>query len=218
MASQQVIQYITLVFKPDLASGGSAPPASFNDACAKLKSVPGVVSVHGGPHHESPDRWTAFARWSSPEALDAFIASPEHTEWVAAVKALTVADQQPPLIVSVPVDGDVAGVLASPCVECFTAYGVEDGWLRDHMAPFAKAVVGGKLPGHHGFAYGQFEQPAEHGFGFPAGTAVRGLLGWDTVDAHLSQRGEGKLIDNNIHYVRTAQKQLSMFHVYLTQM
>lgn len=196
MASQEVIQYITLVFKPELAApeDASAPPASLSDVCNKLKAVSGVISVYAGRHHEKPERWTVLVRWSSAADLDAFASSAEHTAWAASLKALTVADEQPPLIVSMPVQGDIESVLDSPCVECFTAYGVDEetSWVRDRLAPFAKALVEGNLPGLHGIAYGSFEQPAEHGFGSIAGPAARGLLGWDTVEAHFAQRGEGK--------------------------
>jgi quinol monooxygenase YgiN len=228
MAAQGVLQFITIVLSPPLRQvlaaepvAASVPPASLADVCAKLKAVPGVASIHAGHHHENPARWTVFARWASPDALAAFVASAEHTAWAAALKALTnIADGPAPLVVDVPIRGDTARVLAAPCVECFTAHGVDpaEDWLGARLAPFAAAVTDGNVPGNHGIAYGVFEQPADSGFDLAGGPAARGLLGWDTVEAHLAARGEGKLIDDNIHHVRGNRKQVDMFHVYLTEM
>ncbi|KND90129.1 hypothetical protein TOPH_05241 [Tolypocladium ophioglossoides CBS 100239] len=214
MASQEFVQVATLGFKPSLQPDPSHPPASFADVSAQLQAVPGVKAIYLGQQMERPATWTWAVRWASAAALDAFLASPSFTGWLASFRAVTDSY----IFSKALLRGDVGAALNAPCTEVFTAYGATDGFLESRMKPFAANVAAGHLPGHHGSAFGQFEVLTQDGVIAPDGNTVSMILGWDTKEAHLAQRGDGKLIDNNVHYVREDRQSVDMYHVKLTKL
>ncbi|PNY28151.1 Uncharacterized protein TCAP_01916 [Tolypocladium capitatum] len=214
MAPQECVQVATLNFKPSLQPDPSQPPASFTDVSAQLQAVPGVEAVYLGQQMERPATWTWAVRWASAAALDAFLASPSFTGWLASFRA--IADSY--ILSEALLRGDVGAALDAPCTEVFTAYGTADGFLESRMAPFAANVDAGRLPGHHGSAFGQLDILTQHGVTAPDGNKLAIILGWDTKEAHLAQRGDGKLIDNNIHYLRDDRQSVDLYHVKLTKL
>lgn len=60
------------------------------------------------------------------------------------------------------------------------------------MKPFAENVDSAKLPGHHGSFYGQYDVLMHDTPNPPEGNTVSMMLGWDSKEAHLAERGEGK--------------------------
>ncbi|KJZ77867.1 hypothetical protein HIM_02504 [Hirsutella minnesotensis 3608] len=115
--------------------------------------------------------------------------------------------------------GDPAAALAAPCTEVFSMFGTSAAFLDDRLAPFVAEIDRGRLLGYRGSAYGQLEALMHHGdVVSPEGRALVALIGWDSKDAHLAQRGDGKLIDKHIHYVREDRKSVDMYHVDLTQL
>lgn len=188
MAATQVVEFITLVFKPSLTPPDAAPPAAFSEFLAQLPSPnDGLVARHLGRQLEDPSRWTLALRWSSPHAHAAFARSASSTAAHAALRAVT------DLALSTgPVDmrrrPDLA--LAAPCTELLSIFRVDDGFLDASLKPFLDIVHAASLQGYHASAYGSFHQP--DGDSFPPGDAVLGILGWDSKEVHLSHRGDGK--------------------------
>ncbi|KAJ6445845.1 dimeric alpha-beta barrel [Purpureocillium lavendulum] len=214
MESQEFVQVATLTFRSALQPDPDAPPAAFYDVSAQVQAVPGARAVYFGQQMERPDHWTWAVRWASDAALDAFLASPSFTGWLADFRAL--ADSY--IFTKALLRGDAAAALAAPCTEVFTAYGCSPDWLDARMKPFANNVNAARLGGLHGSAYGQFDLLAQGGVEAPAGITVSFILGWDSKATHMGHRGEGKLIDNNIHYVRDDRKSVDMYHVMLKRL
>ena len=189
MENQEFVQIATLTFRPALqADGPDRPPASFYDVSAQVQAVPGARAVYLGQQMERPDHWTWAVRWASDAALDAFLASPTFTGWLADFRALTDSY----VFTRALLRGDAAAALGAPCTEVFTAYGATSDWLDARMKPFANNVSAGRLEGLHGSAYGQFDLLTQGGVEAPAGITVSFILGWDSKAVHLSHRGEGK--------------------------
>ncbi|UNI21033.1 hypothetical protein JDV02_007063 [Purpureocillium takamizusanense] len=209
MENQEFVQIATLTFRPALLrpDDPSSPPAAFYDVSAQVQAVPGAKAVYLGQQMERPDHWTWAVRWASDAALDAFLASPTFTGWLADFRALADSYVFTRALLR---GGDVAAALGAPCTEVFTAYGASPDWLDARMKPFAAAVSAAHLQGYHGSAYGQFDLLAQAGVEAPAGITISFILGWDSKAAHLSHRGEGKLIDNNLHYVNSDRKSTDM--------
>ncbi|KAM4059668.1 Dimeric alpha-beta barrel [Hirsutella rhossiliensis] len=210
---QHTIQLGVLTVKPELRPDDRPP---LDDVCSRLQAVPGVSALYRGRHAERPDRWTLAVRWAEPAALDAFLHSPSYTGWLASLRA--VADSY--LFYRAPaLRGDALAALAAPCTEVFSAYGAAQSFLDDRMTPFADNVDAGRLPGYRGSAYGRFDRLLHHGsLASPDGIVVVILIGWDSKDAHMAQRGEGKLIDQHIHYVREDRESVDLYHVSLTKL
>lgn len=184
---QHTLQLAVLALKPELQP---ADPPPLGDVCSQLQAVPGVAALYRGRHAESPDHWTLAVRWASPAALDAFLDSPSYAGWLASLCA--VADSY--LFYRAPaLRGDALAALAAPCTEVFSAHGAAESFLDHRVQPFAEAVDAGRLPGYRGSAYGRFHRISHHG-SLPArdGIVVIMLIGWESKDAHLAQRGEGK--------------------------
>lgn len=235
VASQQLVQIVTLKFKSSLYKGNEVP-MSFRDVAHQLQEVPGVSCTYLGEQLEHPGTWTWAIRWASAAALDAFLASPSFTNWAASFRA--VAESY--VFWKALVRGNLSGALNAPCTEVFTAYGTSDDWLDAHMKPFAMNVDAAHLAGHHGSAIGQYDVFMHDTPDTPQGNTVSMLLGWDSKEAHLNQRGDGKceffslatlltrhsnepcmcvresqltsrlVIDNNIHYTRGDRKSTNM--------
>lgn len=189
MASQKIIEFSTFTFKPSAQSDPSQPPASLTDTLTQLKSLADVHSIYIGRQIEEPSVWYRVTTWPSTAAREAFDNSPAFAPWHLAFSS-DLDSYQPGVRVRVS-DGsaNLDAALGAPCTEVFTCYGVDEGFLDGHMKPFADGVEAGKPLGFHGSAYGEFEQEREDK---PTGPAVRILLGWDSKEAHLAQRGEGK--------------------------
>jgi quinol monooxygenase YgiN len=185
--SQELIQLATLKFKPTLQQGTELP-LSFRDVCRQLQAVPGVSSTYFGEQIERPGTWTWIIRWASPAAHDAFLASPSFTNWIASFRAVV----QTYIFWKALVRGSLSATLNAPCTEVFTAYGTSDTWLEMRMKPFAENVDAGSLAGHHGSFYGQYDVLMHDTPNVPEGNTVSMMLGWDSKEAHLAERGQGK--------------------------
>ncbi|EXV02682.1 AMB domain protein [Metarhizium robertsii] len=205
--SSELIQIATLKFKPSLQQGTELP-LSFRDVCRQLQAVPGVSSTYFGQQIERPGTWTWIIRWASLAAHDAFLASPSFTNWIASFRAVV----ETYIFWKALVRGSLSATLNAPCTEVFTAYGTSDTWLEMRMKPFADNVDAANLPGHHGSFYGQYDVLMHDSHDVPEGTTVSMMLGWDSKEAHLAERGEGKVIDKNIHYTREERRSVDMPH------
>lgn len=173
------VEFHTLTLEQD----DTTLPSALTEHLTRLKKTDNSIqSIHLGKHIEQPTRWSVIivttagrdAASSRPPTLDS-----------------TLPDSRSLAITLPGVRGNLAAALDAPCTEVFTCHGVDDGFLDANMKPFAKGVDEGRPDGFHGLAYGEFDQPAAGG-DLPAGPAVRILLGWDSKEAHLAQRGEGK--------------------------
>ncbi|KAK9439268.1 uncharacterized protein G6M90_00g098330 [Metarhizium brunneum] len=211
--SSELIQIATLKFKPSLQQGTELP-LSFRDVCRQLQAVPGVSSTYFGQQIERPGTWTWIIRWASLAAHDAFLASPSFTNWIASFRAVV----ETYIFWKALVRGSLSATLNAPCTEVFTAYGTSDTWLEMRMKPFADNVDAANLPGHHGSFYGQYDVLMHDSHDVPEGTTVSMMLGWDSKEAHLAERGEGKVIDKNIHYTREERRSVDMYHVKLNRL
>lgn len=183
-----LLEFLFIKFKPSLLPTPTTPPASFTTTAKPLLSAPGVEALYLGPSLEQPDLFIAIIRWASPSAYSSFIASPASTEWHAALRALL---SEPPLANHAVYEGDVDAVLSAPCTEVCTAWGTEDSFLAERMAPFARAVGSAGLEGFHAVGWGGFEQEDVEGVEVVTGKAVTLILGWDSKEAHLQHKGVG---------------------------
>lgn len=173
MASSSTIEFHTLTLKHPATN---QIPSALNDHLTNLKSNPAIHSIHLGQQIEHPARMSLIITGSSPDPA-----------WINALD--TLVDSRSSITEPNP-RGNPPAALDAPCTEVFTCHGVDDGFLDSNMRPFAEGVEHGRPEGFHGSTYGAFELPG--GGDQPKGTAVRILLGWDSKEAHLAQRGEGK--------------------------
>ena len=188
--AQELVQIVTLRFKPSLQHR-SEIPLSFRDVSRQLQEMPGVSATYLGEQMEHPGVWTWAIRWASPAALDAFLASPSLTSWMASIRAVAESYTFWRGVIR----GNLGAALKAPCTEIFTAYGASDDWLDAHMKPFATNVDEAKLPGYWGSGYGDFGVVDQHGSNTPTaqgGHTISMILGWDSREAHLAERGDGK--------------------------
>jgi hypothetical protein len=108
---------------------------------------------------------------------------------------------------------------SSPVVEVFTFHDIEPGFL-ENAEKFADAVQKGKPKGYHGILYGKvMEKIVRHkdvGNGdVQPGEAVVGMVGWDSVEAHMEFR-ETDLFKENIGLLREKTSGGEIFHVPFT--
>lgn len=172
------VEFHTLTLKQD----DTSLPSALTEHLTKLKTDNSIRSIHRGKQIEHPTRWSVIIVTTTP-GRDAA------SSW-AATLGNTLLDSRSIVITAPGVRGNLAAALDAPCTEVFTCHGVDDGFLDANMKPFAEGVDKGRPDGFHGLAYGEFDQPADGDLA--AGPAVRILLGWDSKEAHLAQRGEGK--------------------------
>ncbi|PHH72395.1 hypothetical protein CDD83_4983 [Cordyceps sp. RAO-2017] len=83
------------------------------------------------------------------------------------------------------------------------------------MAPFAATFDPALLAGFHAVAYGPLRFLAGPA---PDGAAAVMLLGWDSREAHLAHKGDGKHIDKHIHHVRQDRESVDVYHVSLSEL
>lgn len=154
-----------------------------------------------GPQLEDPDSWVWAIRWATGAALDAFVASPTYTRWTAGLRAVTdsIASSRASLSLlningccSASASASAAAALGSPCTEVFTAFATDPNFLDTRMRPFAKCFEREHVPGFRGAAFGQWVPVTFENAPLPVGETVGMILGWDSKEAHLAQRGEGK--------------------------
>ncbi|PFH59756.1 hypothetical protein XA68_11911 [Ophiocordyceps unilateralis] len=209
------LELITITFKPSLKPDGDSPPSSFFSVCDQVRSVSGVAGIHHGSVLERPTDWLVAVRWESSAALDDFIASPQRTAWLAAVRAL--ADGY--LVRRATLHGRLVDALSAPCTEVFYAFGTDDDFVDARLRPFADALAAERMTGHHASAWGPLDLVVCHGCEQPPteGPAVVMLLGWDSKEAHLAHRGDDKTIDRHIHVVREGRKSVEICHVNMTK-
>ncbi len=202
MATQEVTQLSILTFKPPTqppATNGatnhyhqqrnpSSPPSAFFDVCAQLQAVPGVGAVYLGSQLEDPQSWVWAVRWATGAALDAFVASPTYTRWAAGLRAVTDSVASSCAFLH----GCASAALGSPCTEVFTAFATDPNFLDARMRPFSKCFDRDLMPGFRAAAFGQWQPVAYENAPLPVGNTVAMILGWDSKEAHLAQRGEGK--------------------------
>lgn len=187
---QELIQIATLRFKSTIQHGGELP-SSFHHVCRNLHAVPGVASSYLGEQLERPGTWTWIIRWASPAAHDAYLASPSFTSWISSFRAIVESY----IFWKAHVRGSLSAALNAPCTEVFTAYGTSDTFLEMRMKPFAAGVDAESPPGYHGSFYGQFDV-LMHDLPAPkaaeGGNTVSVIMGWDSKEAHLTEKAEGK--------------------------
>lgn len=188
MATHENLQLSTLIFNPTLQESPSQPPHSFYNVNAQLKAIPGVTKIYLGRQIEYPDRWTWAVRWATGAALDAFLASPTYTDWLTSLRAVvdSVASTRSYM------RGDLGAALCAPCTEIFSAYEADPDFIDTRVKPFSRCFDPEYMPGYKGLAFGQWQHMAHLGVAAPAGNSVSMLLGWDSKEAHLAQRGDGK--------------------------
>ncbi|RDA95911.1 hypothetical protein CP533_5905 [Ophiocordyceps camponoti-saundersi (nom. inval.)] len=206
-SSPSIIELITITFKPDLQPSPSSPPHSFlSSVCDQISRVPGVTSLHHGAVQERPTDWMLAVRWTSASELDAFVASAERTAWLAGLRAISAAD----VIRRLSLVGRPVEALSAPCTEVFFALGTEGDFIPARLKPFVDALEGEAMKGFHASAWGPLDVVARHGSELEApsedGSAAAMLIGWDSKEAHLAHRGDGKAIDRHIQIVREGRK------------
>ncbi|OAA39208.1 Dimeric alpha-beta barrel [Beauveria brongniartii RCEF 3172] len=216
MATCEVTQLSIVTFRPDLSPPYSppAPPSAFLDVAAKLQAVPGARASYLGYQLEDSRKWVWVVRWATGAALDAFLASPSYARWLNSLRAVadTYASDRAFL------RGSIAASLNSPCTEIVTACDADPGFVEDRLRPFSKCFEREPIPGYHALSYGQWLPVAYDGVAPPVGISAGMLIGWDSKDAHFAQRGEGMLIDRNIHHIRGGRKSLGLYHVNFTRL
>lgn len=188
MSTRESLQLSTLTFNPALQQSASTPPASFHAVNAQLKAIPGVSKIFLGRQLEDPTKWTWAIRWKTGAALDAFQASPTYTEWLSSLRAVVTSIATSRAFMQ----GDVGAALAAPCTEVFSAYGADVGFLEKGMKPFSRCFDQSLMDGYKGLAFGQWDPMIHDGVNPPEGESASMLIGWDSKEAHLAQRGEGK--------------------------
>ncbi|KAL7935234.1 hypothetical protein V8C35DRAFT_298882 [Trichoderma chlorosporum] len=206
----ELIELSTITLKQ-----GPSPPQSLLDDLKTLASTPGVVAFYFGPQTEDASKFTWVARWSSQAALDDFHASPGFAAWAASYVAPLATYT---ISVCSAHSGDVAASLDAPCTEIFSNFGADDDFLDARLSPFLKSMTDANLEGMVGGAAGEFVPVNYTGVEKPEPKTVVLLVGWTSKEAHLAQRGEGKVIDNNIHVIRTGRKSVELFHVNLQKL
>ncbi|EHK17561.1 uncharacterized protein TRIVIDRAFT_43250 [Trichoderma virens Gv29-8] len=207
----EIIELSTITLK----DGFSSPPQSLLDDLKTLASTPGVIALYFGPHLETPYKYTWVARWSSQTAIDNFHTSPGFADWAASYVAPLATYA---VSACTAYTGDAAVPLEAPCTEFFSSFGADDDYLDARLNPFVKALDDAKLPGMVGGITGEFVPLNYVGVEQPEPKVVLLLLGWNSMADHQAQRGEGKVIDNNIHLVRSGRKSVGMFHVNLQKL
>ncbi|KAL7945884.1 hypothetical protein V8C42DRAFT_344635 [Trichoderma barbatum] len=207
----EVIELATFTLKDT----SSPPPQSLLDNLKTLSSTPGVIAFYFGPHLEDPTKYTWVARWTSQSAIDDFHATPSFPDWAAsyiaplATFSISTCDAY---------TGDAVAALDSPCTEFFSSFGADDDFLDARLNPFLAKIVEAKLPGMAGGITGEFVPVKYVGIEQPEPKIVLLLLGWNSRADHEAQRGEGKVIDNNIQLIRAGRKSVGMFHVNLQKL
>ncbi|RDA85792.1 hypothetical protein CP532_6319 [Ophiocordyceps camponoti-leonardi (nom. inval.)] len=206
MASS-IIELITVTFKPDLQPSPGSPPRSFvSSVCDQIGRVPGVVGVHHGGVLERPAEWMLAVRWRSASDLDAFLASAERTAWLAGLRAVSNGDA----IRRLSLAGHPVEALSAPCTEVFFALGTEGDFIDRRLKPFVGSLEAEAMEGFHASAWGPLELVACHGDEqVPPSDGLASaamLIGWDSKEAHLAHRGDGKAIDRHIQIVREGRK------------
>ncbi|KAL6873217.1 hypothetical protein J3F83DRAFT_732500 [Trichoderma novae-zelandiae] len=197
-----------------LKNNPPSPPQTLLAALHTLASAPGLIALYFGPHIESPTTYASVARWSSQASRDAFVDSPAFAAWKASFSESEALDTLAVLASSSPYTGrDAAVPLEAPCTEIFTSFGADDDYLENRLDPFVKAITSANLPGLVGGFTAEFAPVRHVGVDEPEPKTVVLLLGWNSKADHEAQRGEGKVIDNNIHLIRSGRKSVSMAHV-----
>lgn len=227
MATCEVTQLSIVTFRPDLSPPYSppAPPSAFLDVAAKLQAVPGARASYLGYQLEDSRKWVWVVRWATGAALDAFLASPSYARWLNSLRAVadTYASSRAFM------GGNIAASLNSPCTEVVTAFDAEPNFLQDRIKPFSRLFEREYIQGYHSLCYGQWLPVIYDGVSPPVGHSAGLFLGWESKEAHLSQRGEGMrtfflpvlffpdpftdyfpAIDRNIHYIRDGRKSLGV--------
>ncbi|KAL6818706.1 hypothetical protein GGI42DRAFT_11677 [Trichoderma sp. SZMC 28013] len=194
---------------------GSSPPQSLLNDLKTLASTPGVIAFYFGPQLENPTKYTWVARWTSQAALDDFHASPGFADWAASYVAPLATFT---VLTCAAVHGDATIPLEAPCTEFLFSYGADDDYLDARLDPFVKSVSEAKLPGMSGGITGELTPVNYVGIEQPESKIVVLLLGWDSLADHQAQRGEGKVIDKHIHYIRSGRKSVELFHVNLQKL
>lgn len=199
MATCEVTQLSIVTFRPDLSPPYSppAPPSAFLDVAAKLQAVPGARASYLGYQLEDARKWVWVVRWATGAALDAFLASPSYARWLNSLRAVadTYASSRSFL------HGSIAASLNSPCTEIVSAWDADPGFLQDRLRPFAKTFEKEpRIPGYHALSYGQWLPVVYDGVAPPEGHSAGMLIGWDSKEAHLAQRGDGMRTSYPVHY------------------
>ncbi|RCI15610.1 hypothetical protein L249_3432 [Ophiocordyceps polyrhachis-furcata BCC 54312] len=213
-----IIELITVTFKPDLQPSPGHPPSSFvSSVCDQIGRVPGVVALHHGGVQERPSDWMLAVRWRSPAHLDGFLASAERTAWLARLHAVSKRD----VIRRLSLAGRPVDALSAPCTEVFFALGTDGDFVHGRLKPFVEALEAEAMHGFHASAWGPLELVACHGDeqqppSSDASAAAAMLIGWDSKEAHLAHRGDGKAIDRHIQIVRDGRKAVEVCHVKMT--
>jgi quinol monooxygenase YgiN len=223
MASQEITEMVTVAWNPSLQPSPSEPPAAFTAVATQLKATTGVNGVYLGRQIEHPDLWTWIVRWDSQAAYDGFVSSEGFGPLIQSFLALLIdpaspeaqalPPRQPPTNIRF-TGGTVDTALDAPVTEVFSCYAVDDGFLDANLKTFAQALDSAGIPSYHGYAFGSFHYEAPDQ---PKGEATRLLIGWDSKEAHLAQKGEGKPLEDIIHHVRSGRQAADMFHVPLTR-
>lgn len=189
MATCEVTQLSIVTFRPDLSPpyNPPSPPSAFLDVAAKLQAVPGARASYLGYQLEDSRKWIWVVRWATGAALDAFLASPSYSRWFNSLRAVadTYASCRSFL------HGNIAASLNSPCTEVITAFDTEPEFLQERLKPFARCFEREFISGYHALSFGKWLPVVYDGVSPPVGHSAGMLIGWDSKEAHLAQRGEG---------------------------
>ncbi|OTA02774.1 hypothetical protein A9Z42_0032190 [Trichoderma parareesei] len=197
------------------------PPPTLISSLKLLSSAPGLIAIYFGPHIESPTTYTTVTRWSSQASRDAFfnVRSPTwQSSFTASLETLSVFSSSPSSSSSSSSSSDDSGQdaaipLGAPCTEIFFSFGADEDYLENRLNPFVKAITSAKLPGLFGGFTAEFVPVKCVGVEKPEPKTVVLMMGWNSKADHEAQKGQGTVIDNNIHLIRSGRKAVSMFHV-----
>ncbi|KAK3898936.1 hypothetical protein C8A05DRAFT_18552 [Staphylotrichum tortipilum] len=152
-----------------------------------------------GVKMEDPETGVLCTEWSTPSAALSYSHPPQPSTTASALVFTTaVADA-----------GEWHRALSAPCTEVFTAYGAEEEF-EGNVARFVAEVRGRMPTGAEGAAFGV---ATGDGTGKEEGGTVRMVIGWESRERHVEEKGKEDAIHQNIHELRTLRRAVDLFHV-----
>ncbi|EXJ81149.1 hypothetical protein A1O3_07438 [Capronia epimyces CBS 606.96] len=205
----------------------SYPDDATSTAGQKFKSIletilaqDGAQRLYWGPQVEHPSIYNLFIDWDSIGHHEKFIASDAYKPFSGEIGAFLSGpprfyhvhfDPHPPTVALA--DG---GPFATEFITFYfpADYSEEDQKAVEERVKKLVKVIEGTAKGFKGSAGGWVAEELDLPDGSAKAKAFIGLLGWESVEAHLKFRGTQAFSDN-IHLLREAKdlKKLAVFHV-----
>ncbi|KAF4549786.1 Hypothetical protein D9617_20g028420 [Elsinoe fawcettii] len=210
MVATEIVQLpLKTSFDPDNTSSDDvkAQQASYKI----ISSAAGFQSCWMGPTVENDKEISMFINWGSVQDHIAFTKAPEYAD---------MGKHLMPLLAGAPAyihyhftsQEDLETALSAPVTENVTAYFPSvDESFNTKLDQF-KAAVEKDAAGAKGFAYGWGEEDVEHEkLPNGKGKALKLLIGWESVDAHMKFR-DTEAFKKNVGLLRDGPSALTMTH------